>query len=733
MHFAHSAKPDVGISAQPYSVHIRNVHDRAFQNARAAGALAFADLYQDVVRLAAEFHDLGKLDPANQAVLNGSAKSKRSLPINHVDAGTAHLWCQNTPISQMAAMLVYAHHTRLPGNLDISNKLRDIEIRERIGKVRDWTDRHIANYISAHSSEFSQSLVSTSTKYQSAKSFQVFARMALSCLVDADHTDTALNYRNESEIAPIHLRAAERLEQLGEYVARLQKDAEETDRNRLRADVYSACSTAAVARGIVSCDSPVGSGKTTAVMSHLLAMADKHGMRRVFVVLPFTNIITQSAEVYRRCLVLDDEDPEQVVGEHHHRAEFEDIASRHLSYRWQSPIIVTTAIQFFETLAAARTGALRKLHQLANSVIFIDESHAALPTQFWPVAWKWLLALRDDWNCHIVLGSGSLSEFWRIPDVCKSPETVPALIRSQTSDESLRFELDRIHYRTKPETLTLEPLVDWIGSINGPRLLIVNTVQSAAFIAHSLRDSGSSVEHLSTALTPIDRKTTLDHIKRRLDDKTARDWTLVATSCVEAGVDISFAVGFRERCSLNSLLQTAGRVNRNGEFGRADVWDIQLVNDQRLRAHPAFEDSAEVLGELFDIQLVSPEFCTEAMRREINRAGMKQVAERLVAAEAKREFETVESLFRVIDNATDCAIVDKRVINRLRSHEPVTFREIQDASVQIYSNRRSELALEPIAECPGLYAWTLKYNRFLGYMAGVIDSLDFVTEGGAFI
>jgi CRISPR-associated endonuclease/helicase Cas3 len=276
-------------------------------------------------------------------------------------------------------------------------------------------------------------------------------------------------------------------------------------------------------------------------------------------------------------------------------------------------------------------------------------------------------------------------------------------------------------------------LIEWVRSFKGPRLLIVNTVQSAAFIAEALRLSGASAEHLSTSLTPIDRKITLARVRSRLDDINDKDWTLVATSCVEAGIDVSFAVGFRERCSLNCLLQASGRVNRNGEFGQADMWDFQLMHDHRLRSHPAFEESGIVLGELFDQKKVSPEFCTEAMRREINRSGVKRIADLLVTAEAKHEFETVESNFKVIDSVTDCAIIDKELVRRLRAGERVSFQEVQESSVQIFTNRRSELALEPIVEQPGLYEWTLEYNSFLGYMAGVIENAKFVDNGGLFI
>src|SRR5207244_6560203 len=129
------------------------------------------------------------------------------------------------------------------------------------------------------------------------------------------------------------------------------------------------------------------------------------------------------------------------------------------------------------------------------------------------------------------------------------------------------------------------------------RLLIVNTVQSAAAIARQLAKEfgGEHVEHLSTALTPRDRQATLELVKLRLRQPNHRDWTLVATSCVEAGVDISFRSGIRERNSLTSLLQTSGRVNRSNEYAHADIWDIQLRHDHLLRPHPAFDASSRIL------------------------------------------------------------------------------------------------------------------------------------------
>src|SRR5262249_20015482 len=160
------------------------------------------------------------------------------------------------------------------------------------------------------------------------------------------------------------------------------------------------------------------------------------------------------------------------------------------------------------------------------------------------------------------------------------------------------------------------------------------TVQSAAAIARHLAQwfGGEHVEHLSTALTPRDRQATLELVKLRLRQPN-QNWTLVATSCVEAGVDLSFRAGIRERCSLTSLLQIAGRVNRSNEYSQADVWDIQLRHDHLLRLHPAFYASARILGELFNDNKVSAEFCTEALRREITQEGMPKKKNDILVAE----------------------------------------------------------------------------------------------------
>ena len=739
MLLAHSPQPESGISAQPYAEHIENVIASAVRHAGELAADATdGRLLKLAVQSAAEFHDIGKLDPENQAVLSVGGSGR--LPVNHTDAGVAHLLMSPPQLAtRLAAILVFSHHQGLPyfaehRTRDAGLPFRDLEPDGSGRTTKEHTDRHLEEYLRLHLSTVASTGQSTCSNEQRQSDMSTLLRLALSCLVDADHFDTARNCGQAFSVTSPKLEPAIRLALLDRYVAGLAAGKKD-ERTRLRQDVYSACRNADPSIGsVLACDSPVGSGKTTAIMAHLLNVAATRKLRRVFVVLPYTNIIDQSVQSYRKALVKADEEPERVVAAHHHRAEFKSLATRYLTYLWNSPIVVTTAVQFFETLAACRTGALRKLHQVASSAIFIDEAHAALPAHLWPIAWKWLQELKTNWGCHFVIGSGSLNRFWELPEFVDSSPIVPDLVNVHVRDESLELEATRVAYQSHSEPLSLETLESWLLQLPGPRLLIVNTVQSAAVIARHLADWESrngwqsdhpQAEHISTALTPTDRASTLNRVIERLEDKGDREWTLVATSCVEAGIDFSFRTGIRERACLNSLLQIAGRVNRGREYESADVWDIQLVYDSWLRPHPTFEHSSFVLGELFNEKRVGVSYCTEALRREIRRSRLKM--DELIKEECAMNFPRVAELFRVIDSPTVTALVDAVLKEKIESRQSLSSQELQDGSVQIYGSRASEWALREFDHMPSLFAWELDYDPFLGFMAGVLPLVD----GGA--
>jgi CRISPR-associated endonuclease/helicase Cas3 len=725
-YLARSPKPEKGIPAQTYKQHVSEVIKMATGFAgKAAAYSAYGPLLREVVGYAASYHDLGKLDDGNQKVLRTSDKG--SLPIKHWDAGAAHLLSGvKFKANSLAALSIYSHHSGLPSFAEEEVKGPSKVLRELSAIER--TQEQLHHYLEAHSSLFDKTDISSiATKGSTSP---IFMRMALSCLVDADHTDSARHCGNYVPEGEIQLEPEKRLVALDHYVASFPADEEgKRERNQLRRQVYKACRTAQPAEnGLIACDSPVGTGKTTAVMAHLLNVADQRKLRRVFVVLPFTNIIDQSVEVYRKALLLDGEQPEKTIAAHHHKAEFEEEANRAFSFLWNAPVTVTTAVQFFETLASNHPASLRKLHQLAGSAIFIDEAHAALPAHLWPQAWKWLQELVQDWGCYIVMASGSLTKFWELPEFSEKPKPLMELVVSEVGEASYKAERQRITYQMKEEALSLNELCDWISDLPGPRLVILNTVHSAAAVARELaeRHGRANVEHLSTALAPIHRKITIDRVKQRLNNHNDKDWTLVATSCVEAGVDFSFRSAARELCSLVSTIQTAGRANRSGEFGTSELWGFKIKAGELLKEHPAFKVSAQVLTDMYWEEKIAPEFCKEAMRREVRNQNQGRCEDDpIVKDEAKKKFPEVKRQFRIIASNTLTVIVDDDLRRRIENHEKIDFREVQQKSVAIYSSKAMTYGVAPIGRFDDLHVWTLAYDDFLGYMAGVLKLANF--------
>lgn len=716
MLFAHSPDEEHGIPAQDYTAHVGGVVNRAITATDEAARYAALDgtLLKKVVRLAAEYHDLGKLDKKNQDVLSGKVKAKK-LPVQHTDAGTAYLL--NSLEISVGAALIRSHHIGLPDFIDEENRNDENVLRD--DSVREWVNQTLSELIKLHDS-VCQPLQKTSRADLEIKgTASLFFRIALSCLADGDHTDTANHYGDQTaDETPIKLRPAERLATLDKYVDSLQEDS---DRSRQRSEVYETCRKSATSVSIASCDSPVGTGKTTAIMAHLLSQAEKRDLRRIIVVLPFTNIIKQSVETYRKALVLPGENPEHIVAELHHRADFQDAKCRQFTALWKAPIIVTTAVTFFETLASNTPATLRRLHSLPGSAVFIDESHAALPAKLLPLAWYWIKRFAAEWGCYWVMASGSLNRFWQIKEFDlerpQIPEIMPAALRNRLAN----YEQGRITYKFNDAPLGAKELVEWVASLPGPRIVILNTVQSAAVIAQMYEKlfRRRAVEHLSTALTPADRDRTLDRIKLRLVEPNDNDWTLIATSCVEAGVDLSFKTGVREVASLVSLLQTAGRVNRHNHINASAVWSVTLKENDNLKKHPGLRDSSKVLLELLsDGHAISPALCTDALKREIRLAG--NFLSLLKKHEEMLQFPQVEKNFRVITSDTRTVVIGDALISRLESRHPVDWRDIQKSSVQIWGYRLDYLCIPEFEKYRGMYKWIYDYNDFVGYMAGVL-------------
>lgn len=712
---AHSARKNY--PPQTYEAHVRGVCERAGKYAAEAECYSVKanGILSTIVRDSALLHDLGKLEERNQSVLCEQSRRRRHLPVDHTDAGSAALQKMG---SGCAAMLVYSHHQGLP-DLSTEFAARGCSIfRNGNAEVRAETDAALPALLRQHEALFPRKPNKEVQAYDGDPA--VFLRMALSCLADADHGDTAAAF-GQTEKAMPELRPQERLAALDHYVS---KFGETDERSSLRRELYLSCRSVEAHSGFSVCGSPVGSGKTTAVMAHLLEQACKRNARRIFVVLPYTSIIRQSVDIYRKALVLPGETPEDVVAELHSRADFEDIETRYLTALWRAPIVVTTAVAFFETLSSYNPAALRRLHELPGSLIFVDEAHSALPLRLLPLAWHWMNVLSDEWSCYWVLASGSLVRYWELQPLSglsmPRPE-IAELVRPDLQRELSRYESSRITFRWREKPIGRKELAEWVQEAPGPRLLILNTVQSAAVIvADMAAEFGQThVEHLSTALTPEDSGNTIDRIRRRLADPDDADWTLVATSCVEAGVDFSFRTGFREISSLLSLLQAAGRVNRHGRNTEAVMWSFSLQDDSMLPKNPALDVSAAVLRSYFQKRLpITPELSTRSMQDELVRddSCMSAICD-FAELEAAQQFRTLAQKFRIIDHKTVLAVPDDSMVSAIAEGR-ASWQELQRHAVSVRKEKIVLWHLREIAD--GIYQWTLGYDSFLGYMHGVL-------------
>jgi CRISPR/Cas system-associated endonuclease/helicase Cas3 len=274
--------------------------------------------------------------------------------------------------------------------------------------------------------------------------------------------------------------------------------------------------------------------------------------------------------------------------------------------------------------------------------------------------------------------------------------------------------------------LTFEELIARVfeKQDSGPHLVVVNTVQTAAALADAMRKHSQDVLHLSTALAPGDREPIIERIKERLCDHSDTNWALVATSCVEAGLDFDFRTAFRELSSVTSVIQLGGRVNRGGNNESSTVLVFSL-DDARASQNPDLKISMKVLEQLFesgDLERPSAsEVCTKALRMELNEAFQQKLTQ-IPTLERKKDFPEVASKYRVIEDETITVLVPP-ILGAFEIGQKLSPAEMVRGSVRLRKQAIKKYALRPLAGTEELFAWTLDYDPdFLGYMDGVLKT-----------
>jgi CRISPR-associated endonuclease/helicase Cas3 len=411
---------------------------------------------------------------------------------------------------------------------------------------------------------------------EASASMELFSRVLLSCLVDADWADTGDHDRRMRGWprfpAPPPLNPLDRLANLLAFID--QQAAISGQRNpklaSIRRRILDACRTAAgQLPGLFSLTVPTGGGKTLSGMAFALEHAAKHRLRRVIYVAPFTSILDQNADVIRRALGVNRAD--LALFEHQSLAEPQGLsladakqasAAARQAENWDSPIVVTTNVQFFESLFSNKPGRCRKLHNIARSVIILDECQTLPPDLVMPTC-QMLRQLTADLGCTVVLCTATQPAFNHdcLRDASHDHRLEATEIIPDGLDLFASLQRVRIHWPKRDECLTWTNVAERMRATTAA-LCIVNTKKAARRLFDELKHSSRAAYHLSTDMCPAHRLSVLAAVKRRLEAKKAVH--VVSTQLIEAGVDIDFPSVFREMAPLESILQAAGRCNREG-------------------------------------------------------------------------------------------------------------------------------------------------------------------------
>ena len=497
-------------------------------------------------QLAGMAHDIGKYSAAFQRRLHGGPK------VDHASAGAFEcLKAQQLP----AAFVISGHHGGLPdgggrGDAAGAGTFWGRINRASQGKLEDYH---------AWQREFSLPHANIPAFAGKKLDGMFFTRMLLSCLVDADYTDTGA-FMGGSSYPPASSSSMEELwRRLQAYISGWfpPKGALNTERCAILEQCMSA--GAQYVPGLFTLTVPTGGGKTVASLSFALAQAKARRMKRIVYVIPYTSIIEQTAQIFRE--ILGDEN----VLEFHSGVQFdqqEDDASSPETApltrsveTWDVPVIVTTAVQFFESLYACQPSKCRKLHNLAQSVLIFDEAQMLPLPYLRPCVWA-IAQLVRHYGASAVLCTATQPALDPI-----FQEFAPEIpIREICPMAEAHWESFRRVSFQQAGTLSWMDLAARLQQ-QEQVLCVVNTRRAAREVFRQL--SGSGNFHLSTLMYPAHRRRILDEIRRRLRD--GLPCRVVSTSLIEAGVDVDFPAVYRELSGLDSILQAAGRCNREGK------------------------------------------------------------------------------------------------------------------------------------------------------------------------
>ena len=592
-----------------------------------------------------------------------------------------------TPVGKFMAYCLAGHHRGLPdwSNSSDSSHLNHYLTSSRLPPINPQFQEALLGSLDFPDNKKLPIILPPDRKGGNF-AFMFFVRMLFSCLVDADFLDTeAFAEPSKAKYRARYPAIPELLSRFDQYYADLSARAKVSELNQARRAIYQHCLNAAEYQpGFFSLTVPTGGGKTLASLGFGLHHAMRHGFERLFFVIPFTSIIEQNAQVFRKAVGRD------AVLEHHCNfvADVNDHRTKLASENWDATLVVTTNVQLFESLFSNRTSKTRKLHNLAGSVIILDEAQA-IPVDSLRPCMAALDELVRNYRCSIVLCTATQPALTRQDGFPGGLADVREIIPEPKRYFNI---LRRTRVKVEPEKITDETLAARV--VQHEQVLVVVNTRRHARAVFNLIKSENGTFHLSALMTPRHRTITLWRIRRRLD--SGLPCRVVSTQLIEAGVDVDFPVVFRSLAGLDSIVQAAGRCNREGKHPCTETIVFVPENVRPpVFLRSAVDATREILPDYAD-DLLSPDAIRAFFSGYYWQKGEYLDKKHILDICAKSRcgefpFEEVAGKFKMIDEKGHTVIIPhgrrgRAILNELQEKGPFRrlLRRLQQYSVTIY-------------------------------------------------
>lgn len=593
-------------------------------------------------------HDIGKYSDEFQRHLDDPR-----IRVDHSTAGAQVTVRKYRALGRLIAYAIAGHHRGLPDGGDIA---REGSLESRLAS------RSLCDY-SAYEKEISlpatiPPLNLSLQRERCGFAVSFLTRMVYSCLVDADFLDTERFYSPEkAELRTQTFPSLAELEQrLAKRLATLSRSAPPTLVNQKRAQVLENCMSASRRPpGLFTLTVPTGGGKTLSSLAFALRHACHHGLKRIFYIIPFTSIIEQNARVFREAVGPD------VVLEHHSNAihhpvtgDDEHDSSTLAEENWDMPLVVTTNVQFFESLFSNRSSLCRRLHNLARSVIILDEAQM-LPVELLQPCVAALAELVRNYGSTVVLCSATQPA---LSGILPNDLSVTEITRDPVG---LYKALKRVRVKSAGSMGDDEVVEEMLKH---PQCLCIVNTRGHARKLYRLLGAEEGHYHLSAAMYPVHRLQRLSEIRARLAD--GEKVRVVSTQLIEAGVDVDFPKVMRSIAGIDSIAQAAGRCNREGKRASGEVI-VFSPKDGHGMNHVWFRRTASIAAKILedaddplDLRSVERYFRDLYFYEQdsLDAHGILQKLEQL-AAKLNFPFEEIASLFKVIGDETVGVVIPK--------------------------------------------------------------------------